>query len=46
MYFKVAWHSLLNRKYTVLLTLISITISIYVLLSVEHVRHEAKAREY
>jgi putative ABC transport system permease protein len=43
MFFNVAWHSLLNRKYAVLLALISVTISIYVLLGVEHIRHEAKA---
>lgn len=43
MFFNVAWHSLLNRKYAVLLALISVTISIFALLGVEHVRHEAKA---
>ncbi|SDW65058.1 ABC transporter permease [Nitrosomonas communis] len=42
MFLKVAWHSLLNRKYTVLLTLISVAISTFVLLGVEHIRHEAK----
>ncbi|SFM99258.1 ABC transporter permease [Nitrosomonas communis] len=42
MFLNVAWHSLLNRKYTVLLTLISVAISTFVLLGVEHIRHEAK----
>lgn len=42
MFAKVAWHSLCNRKYTALLTLISIAISTFVLLGVEHVRHEAR----
>ncbi|SDZ07436.1 ABC transporter permease [Nitrosomonas sp. Nm33] len=42
MFVNVAWHSLLNRKYTVLLTLISVAISTFVLLGVEHIRHEAK----
>lgn len=42
MFFKVAWHSLLDRKYTALLTLISVAISTFVLLGVEHIRHEAK----
>ena len=42
MLINVAWHSLLNRKYTVLLTLISVAISTFVLLGVEHIRHEAK----
>lgn len=42
MFAKVAWHSLCNRKYTALLTLISIAISTFVLLGVEHIRHEAK----
>ncbi|MCW5618531.1 MAG: ABC transporter permease [Nitrosomonas sp.] len=43
MFFKVVWHSLLSRKYAVLLSLISVTISTFVLLGVEHIRHEAKA---
>lgn len=42
MLLNIAWHSLLNRKYTVLLTLISVAISTFVLLGVEHIRHEAK----
>ena len=42
MFLNVIWHSLLNRKGTVLLALISVAISIFVLLGVEHIRHEAK----
>lgn len=38
----VAWHSLLSRKKTVLLTFCSLVISIVVLLSVEHIRLQAK----
>lgn len=38
----VAWHSLLNRKKTVILTFLSLTISIVVLLSIEHIRLQAK----
>ncbi|MGB3726043.1 MAG: ABC transporter permease [Glaciecola sp.] len=38
----VAWFSLLSRKKTVLLTFMSLTISIMVLLSVEHIRLQAK----
>ncbi|MER2513084.1 MAG: FtsX-like permease family protein [Nitrosomonas ureae] len=42
MFAKVAWHSLRNRKYTAMLAIISVTISTFVLLGVEHIRHEAK----
>ncbi|MCW5601510.1 ABC transporter permease [Nitrosomonas sp.] len=42
MFLNVIWHSLLNRKGTVLLALISVAISIFVLLGVEHIRHQAK----
>lgn len=42
MFFKLARNSLLNRRGTVLLTVLSITISILVLLGVDHIRHEAK----
>lgn len=42
MFVSVAWHSLLSRKYTALLALISVAISVFVLLGVEHIRHEAK----
>lgn len=43
MFFKLARSSLLNRKYSVLLTLLSVAISTFVLLSIEHIRTEAKA---
>ena len=39
---KIAWRSLRNRQYTVLLTLLSVAISTFVLLGVEHIRFEAK----
>ena len=42
MFAKVAWHSLRNRKYTAMLAIISVAISTFVLLGVEHIRHEAK----
>lgn len=42
MFFKVAKQSLLSRKSSVLLTILAITISVFVLLSVEHIRHQAK----
>lgn len=38
----VAWQSLLSRKKTVILTFLSLTISVMVLLSVEHIRLQAK----
>lgn len=40
---KVAWKSLLNRKITVMLTVFSIAVSVFVLLGVEHIRQEAKS---
>jgi putative ABC transport system permease protein len=42
MFFKLARNSLLNRRGTVLLTVLSIAVSILVLLGVDHIRHEAK----
>ncbi len=42
MLFKVALKSLLNRRITFCLTVLSIAISIFVLLGVEHVRNEAR----
>jgi len=42
MLFKVAVKSLLNRRVTVCLTMLSIAISVFVLLGVEHVRQEAR----
>jgi putative ABC transport system permease protein len=43
MLFKVAWLSLMNRKMSAFLTVFSIAISVFVLLSVEHIRSETKA---
>lgn len=43
MLFKVAWLSLMNRKISAFLTIFSIAISVFVLLSVEHIRSETKA---
>lgn len=42
MLFKVARKSLLNRKVTALLTVLSLAVSAFVLMGVEHIRHEAK----
>lgn len=42
MLFKLAWNSLLNRKIMVMMTVLSITISVFVLLGVEHIRQEAR----
>lgn len=42
MFFKLARNSLFHRRGTVLLTVLSITLSILVLLAVDHIRHEAK----
>ncbi|PHR81315.1 MAG: peptide ABC transporter permease [Colwellia sp.] len=42
MLLSVALHSLLSRKKTVILTFFSLTISIVVLLSIEHIRLQAK----
>lgn len=38
----IAWKSLLDRRFTVLLTVISIAVSTFVLLGVDHVRKEAR----
>jgi putative ABC transport system permease protein len=38
----VAWQSLLSRKKTAILTFLSLTVSIVVLLSIEHIRLQAK----
>jgi putative ABC transport system permease protein len=40
--FSVAWHSLISRRKTVVLTFFSLFISVIVLLSVEHIRLQAK----
>lgn len=42
MFLRLACKSLLNRKGSVVLTLLALTVSIVVLLGVEHVRHQAK----
>ena len=42
MYLRLACKSLLNRKGSVLLTLMAITVSVVVLLGIEHIRHQAK----
>ena len=42
MLFKLAFYSLINRKTTVLLTIASIAISLAIVLSVEHIRQQAK----
>ncbi|MGH1487314.1 MAG: ABC transporter permease [Cellvibrionaceae bacterium] len=43
MLFKIALSSLIHRKTTVLLTVFSIAISVAIILSVEHIRQEAKS---
>ena len=42
MLFKLAWKSLLARRVSVLLTILMMTVSIFVLLSVETIRYQAK----
>lgn len=42
MFFKLAIKSLLSRKGSVVLTLMAMTVSIIVLLGVDHIRHQAK----
>ena len=42
MFLRLALKSLLNRKGSVALTLIAISISVLVLLGIEHIRHQAK----
>ena len=42
MFLKLACKSLLNRKGSVLLTVMALIVSIFVLLGVEHIRHQAK----
>lgn len=42
MFSKLALKSLLNRKGSVILTLMAMTVSVFVLLGVEHIRHQAK----
>lgn len=42
MFFKLALKSLLNRRDSVILTLMAMTVSVFVLLAVEHIRFQAK----
>ncbi|HBF09919.1 MAG TPA: peptide ABC transporter permease [Gammaproteobacteria bacterium] len=42
MFFKIAIQSLKSRRGSVILTLLAMTISIFVLLGVEHIRHQAR----
>ncbi len=42
MFFKLACKSLLNRKGSVILALMAMTVSVFVLLAVEHIRYQAK----
>ncbi len=42
MFLKLALKSLLNRRGSVILTLMAMTVSIFVLLAVEHIRYQAK----
>ncbi|MFT7371339.1 MAG: putative ABC transport system permease protein [Oleiphilaceae bacterium] len=43
MFWRVAFHSLMHRRTSVLLTILSICVSVMVLLGVEHIRYEAKS---
>lgn len=42
MFMRLALKSLIDRKGSVLLTLLAMTVSLFVLLGVEHIRHQAK----
>lgn len=43
MFIRLAWHSLLSRKGAVVMTFLAITVSIFVLLGIEHIRQQAKS---
>lgn len=43
MLFSIAWKSLINRKVSVVLTLASLTLSVIVVVGVEHIRSQARA---
>ncbi len=43
MFIKLAWQSLVHRKGSVILSIMAMSVSIFVLLSVEHIRYQAKA---
>ena len=42
MFFRIAVKSLLNRKGSVLMSLLAISVAIFVLLGIEHIRHQAR----
>ncbi|MFT6450423.1 MAG: putative ABC transport system permease protein [Oleispira sp.] len=42
MFIRLAWRSLLNRKGSVALTFLAISVSVFVLLGIEHIRQQAK----
>jgi putative ABC transport system permease protein len=42
MFIRLAWRSLLSRKGSVVLTFLAISVSIFVLLGIEHIRQQAK----
>lgn len=43
MFIRLAWRSLLSRKGAVVMTFLAITVSIFVLLGIEHIRQQAKS---
>jgi putative ABC transport system permease protein len=43
MFWKIAWHSLAQRKTSVLLTVAALTVSVLVLVGIEHLRQNAKS---
>lgn len=43
MFLRIAARSLVNRRGSVVLTILAMTVSIFVLLGVEHIRHQAKS---
>jgi putative ABC transport system permease protein len=42
MFIRLAWRSLLNRRGSVALTFLAISVSVFVLLGIEHIRQQAK----
>ena len=42
MFLKIAFKSLMNRKGSVLMTLLAIAVAIFVLLGIEHIRKQAR----
>jgi len=43
MLFEIAWRSLLNRRISVALTIVSIALSVIIVVGVEHIRHQAES---